>query len=69
MIGPEKLKTTLIKVADMNNPESVRIATNASQHLPGIGHVELSLANAEASVEHGPMVSEQDIRQAILDAG
>lgn len=63
------MKTTLIKVAGMNNEECVRLVTNAIQDLPGIGQVELSLANGEASIEHGPMVSELDIRQAILDAG
>lgn len=63
------MKTTLIKVAGMNNEECVRLVTNAIQDLPGIGRVELSLANGEASIEHGPMVSEQDLRQAILDAG
>ena len=63
------MKTTLIKVAGMNNEECVRLVTNAIQDLPGIGQVELSVDNAEASIEHGPMVSEQDIRQAILDAG
>ncbi|MGV8899681.1 MAG: heavy-metal-associated domain-containing protein [Burkholderiaceae bacterium] len=63
------MKTTLIKVTGMKNEECVRLVTNAIQDLPGIGHVALSLVNAEASVEHGSMVSEEDIRQAILDAG
>lgn len=63
------MKTILIKVTGMNNEECVRLVTNAIQDLPGIGQVELSLTNGEASIEHGPMVSEQDIRQAILDAG
>ncbi len=63
------MNTTRIKVAGMESAQCVRLVTNALQDLPGIGHVEVSLANAEASVEHGPMVSHEDIRQAIQDAG
>lgn len=63
------MKTTLFKVAGMNNEECVRLVTNAIQDLPGIGQVVLSLTNGEASIEHGSMVSEEDIRQAILNAG
>ena len=63
------MKTTLIKVTGMNSAQCVRRVTNAIQDLPGIGQVALSLDSGAASVEHGPMVSEQDIRQAILDAG
>lgn len=57
-IGTEKLKTTLIKATGMNTAQCVRLLTNAIQDLPGA-----------ASVEHGSMVSEQDIRQAIVGAG
>ena len=62
------MNTTLIKVAGMNGPECVRIVTNAIQDLPGIGHVALS-SSGEASIEHSTMVSADDIRQAIQDAG
>lgn len=65
----KKMKTALIKITGMKNEECVRLVTNAIQDLPGIGHVALSLITGEASVAHGPMVSEQDIRQAIIDAG
>jgi len=63
------MNTTLLKVTGMHGPECVRLVTNAIQDLPGIGQVELSLANGEASVEHSSMVSADDIRQAIQDAG
>jgi copper chaperone len=62
------MNTTLIKVSGMNGPECARLVTNAIQDLPGISHVELS-ANGEASIEHSRMVSADDIRQAIQDAG
>ncbi|MEO6352120.1 MAG: heavy-metal-associated domain-containing protein [Oxalobacteraceae bacterium] len=63
------MKITVIKVVGMNTAECVRQVTNAIQDLPGIGQVALSLASGVASIEHGPMVSEQDIHQAVLDAG
>ena len=63
------MKTTLIKIAGMKNEECARIVINAIQDLPSIGHVELSLSTGEASIAHGSMVSEEDIRQAITDAG
>jgi Cu+-exporting ATPase len=63
------MKTTLIKIAGMKNEECVRLVTNAIQDLPSIGHVTLSLTTGEARIAHGAMVSEEDIRQAIADAG
>lgn len=63
------MKTTLLKVTGMNDDQCVRLVINVIQDLPGIGRVELSLASGAASIEHGPMVSEHDIRQAIVDAG
>lgn len=63
------MKITLLKVTGMNDEQCVRLVTNAIQDLPGIGRVELSLASGQASIEHGPMVSEDDLRQAIADAG
>lgn len=63
------MQTVLIKIAGMKNEECVRLVTNAIQDLPGIGHVALSFITGEVRVAHGPMVSEEDIRQAIVDAG
>ena len=63
------MNTTVIKIAGLNNEECVRLVINAIQDLPSIGHVELSLVSGLASIEHGAMVSEQDIRQAIVEAG
>jgi predicted transcriptional regulator len=47
----------------------VRTLANAIQDLPNIGHLEISLAKGEVSVEHGRFVSPDDICEAIVDAG
>lgn len=63
------MQTSIFKVSGMTGPECVRSVVNAIQDLPCLGHVEVSLERAEASVEHTSMLSEDDIRQAIVDAG
>ena len=63
------MNTTVLKITGMHNEQCVRLVTNAIQDLPSIGQVELSLASGQASIEHGAMVSEGDIRQAIVEAG
>lgn len=63
------METITIKIAGMKTAEDVRAVANAIQDLPSIGHIEVSLENGEASVEHGRFVSPDDIVQAIVDAG
>ena len=63
------METVTIKVGGMTCEGCVRSVTNALQDLPHIGAVEVSLVRGEAVIEHGPLVSEADIRQAIEDAG
>lgn len=63
------METITIKISGMKDEECVRTVANAIQDLPSIGHMEVSLAQGEASVEHGRFVSPDDILQAIIDAG
>ena len=63
------MDTLLIKVRGLHDENCVRTLANAIQDLPNIGHLEISLAKGEVSVEHGRFVSPDDICQAIVDAG
>jgi len=63
------MDTLLIKVRGLQDEDSVRTLANAIQDLPNIGHLEISLATGEVSVEHGRFVSPEDICAAIVDAG
>ena len=63
------METLVIKISGMKDEECVRAVANAIQDLPGIGHIEVSLDKGQASVEHGRLVSPDDILQSIVDAG
>jgi len=58
-----------INITGMQDAEDVRAVANAIQDLPNIGHIEVSLEQGLATVEHGRFVSPEDIVQAIVDAG
>jgi copper chaperone CopZ len=63
------METIIIRIRGMKDEECVRLVANAIQDLPSIGHLEVSLEKGEAHVEHGRLVSPDDILQAIVDAG
>jgi len=63
------METVTIKIKGMTCSGCVRSVTNAIQDLPHLGHVEVSLERGEAVVEYGKLIGEDDIRQAIEDAG
>lgn len=57
------------KVIGMKDEQCLRLVMNAIQDLPGIVHAEVSLETGEAVVEHGPFVSEGDVRAIVEEAG
>ena len=63
------MPTTTLIITGMQSDDCLRTVMNAIQDLPCIGHVELSIETGEASIEHTSMVSEDDIRSAIEEAG
>jgi copper chaperone len=63
------MDTLIIKISGMKGEDCVRTVANAIQDLPHIGHIEVSLEKAEATVEHGRLIEPGDIVQAIEDAG
>ncbi len=63
------MQTTTLTISGMRDEHCLRLVTNAIQDLPGIGHLEISLATGEASIEHGRFISPADIHQAVEDAG
>ncbi len=63
------MNTLHLTITGMRDEHCLRRVTNAIQDLPGIGHLEISLATGAATIEHGSFVSEADIHQAIEDAG
>lgn len=63
------MDTLIIKITGMKDAECVRAVANAIQDLPHIGHIEISLERGEAIVEHGRLISSEDIQRAIEDSG
>lgn len=63
------MHTTLITVDGLESEDCVHEITNVIHELPGINMVEVALATGTVSVEHSPLVSEADIRQALEDEG
>ena len=63
------METIIVSIRGMKDEECVRAVANAIQDLPSIGQIEVSLEKGEASVEHGRLVSPDDILRAIVDAG
>lgn len=63
------MATSEFKVIGMKDEQCLRLVMNAIQDLPGIDHAEVSLDTGEAVVEHGPLVSEGDVRAAVEEAG
>lgn len=60
---------TTLRLTGLHDAERLRLAMNALQDLPHIGHIEVSPETGELAIEHGRLVSEADIRQALADAG
>lgn len=60
---------TTVRLSDLHDAERLRLAMNALQDLPHIGAIDVSVASGELVIEHGRLVSEADIRQALADAG
>lgn len=58
-----------INITGMQDAEDLRAVANAIQDLPNIGHIDVSLEQGRATIEHGRFVSPDDIVQAIVDAG
>lgn len=56
-------------VSNMHSPDCERLLTNAIQDLPCITHVDVAMQQQTVTVEHSRMLSADDIRQAITDAG
>jgi copper chaperone CopZ len=63
------VETIVVRISGMKDEECVRAVANAIQDLPGIGQIEVLLDKGEAIVEHGRLMSPDDIVQAIVDAG
>ncbi|MFN3986781.1 MAG: heavy-metal-associated domain-containing protein [Rhodocyclaceae bacterium] len=63
------MATSEFRVIGMKDEQCLRLVMNAIQDLPGIDHAEVSLDTGEAVIEHGPLVSEGDVRAAVEEAG
>ncbi len=63
------MHTANITIEGMRDEYCLRAVTNAIQDLPAIGHIHICLNSGEATVEHGPLLTPDDIRQAVEDAG
>lgn len=60
---------TTLRLTGLHDAERLRLAMNALQDLPHIGHIDCAPASGELVIEHGRLVSEADIRQALAEAG
>lgn len=56
-------------IRNIDSPEAIRLLSNALQDLPGITHIDISVVHQTVTVEHGRLLSTEDIQQAIADAG
>lgn len=56
-------------IRNIDSPEAIRLLSNALQDLPGITHIDISTTRQTVTVEHGRLLSAEDIQQAISDAG
>lgn len=56
-------------IRNIDSPEAIRLLSNALQDLPGITHIDISVVHQTVTVEHGRLLSAEDIQQAIADAG
>lgn len=63
------MEPLIISIKGMKDEDCLRAVANAIQDLPHIGHVNISLEHGQASVEHGRLISPEDIARAIEDAG
>ncbi|WP_018413372.1 heavy-metal-associated domain-containing protein [Methyloversatilis thermotolerans] len=63
------MHTTVIVVDGLSGEDDIHDITNTVHELPGIGLVDVALATGTVSIEHSPLVSEADIRQALEDEG
>lgn len=59
---------TELTILGLDDEHALRLAMNAIQDLPGIGHVEVD-GVGRASIEHSRMVTPDDLAQALRDAG
>ena len=60
---------TTVRLSGLHDAGRLRLAMNALQDLPHIGRIEVSPDTGELEIEHGRLVSEADIRQALAEAG
>ncbi len=63
------MHTTVITVGELDGEHCITEITNLIHDLPGIDTVDVAPETGVVSVEHSPLVSETDIRQALEDAG
>ncbi len=63
------METLKLSIRGMRDEDCVRAVVNAIQDLPHIGHVEVSLATGQASIDHGRLIDPEDILRSIHDAG
>lgn len=63
------MHTTLITLCGLDGEDCIHDITNVIHELPGINMVDVAPETGVVSVEHNPLVSEADIRQALEDAG
>lgn len=63
------MHTTLMMLCDLEVEHRITEITNVIHDLPGIDTVVVALETGVISVEHSPLVSEADIRQALEEAG
>ncbi len=64
------MKTITLKVLGMSCEHCVRAVTGALNALEGVQEARVNLPNSTAEVRFDPdRVSEEDLRQAVLDQG
>lgn len=63
------MHTTIIMLPDLDGRDCVADIVNVIHDLPGIDNVEVVPETGVVSVAHSPLVSGDDICQALEDAG
>lgn len=63
------MRTTLIIESGIESPDCASAIINIIQDLPGIDSVDVSPETGTVSVEHSPLVSEDDICRVLEDGG
>lgn len=63
------MPSTTLVTQGLDDAEHRRLLLNAVQDLPGIDHVVVDAEHGEISIEHGRLLSAEDIIQALREAG